>query len=152
MKINILSLERLEHRFDQYSKIESASSVKEGWIQMIRSGLNISLKQLGKKMKISPQSVKELEIREKNGSATLKALRNFAESLNLKLVYGFVPNGKTLSEMIDERAQKLAKEIVERSAQTMFLENQLNASFNLEKSIQLKKEEIKLRMPSILWD
>lgn len=152
MKINILSLERLEHRFDQYSKIESASSTKEGWIQMIRSGLNISLKQLGKKMKISPQSVKELEIREMNGSATLKALRNFAESLNLKLVYGFVPNGQTLSEMIDERAQKLAKEIVERSAQTMFLENQLNASFNLEKSIQVKKEEIKLRMPSILWD
>ena len=75
-----------------------------GWIYSIRQALGMSMRQLGNKMGITPQSVKEIEEREKSGTITLKVLRQFGQVLNLKLVYGFIPSDGSLEKIIEQRA------------------------------------------------
>jgi predicted DNA-binding mobile mystery protein A len=64
----------------------------EGWIHSIRVAIGMNLRQMGKRLGITPQSVKELEKREKSGSLTLRGLQEVANALNLKLVYILLPN------------------------------------------------------------
>ena len=107
---------------------------------------------MGNRLKISPQSVKELEAREANGSITLKGLREAGAAIDMKLVYGFVPKEKTIEEMIEARALEIATEIVMRTSQTMQLENQKNSKSRLKKAIKNRADEIKIKMPKYLWD
>ena len=101
---------------------------------------------------ITPQSVKEIEEREKNGTVSLKVLKQFGHSLNLKLVYGFIPINGSLEEMIEKRAHDLAKEIVNRTSISMKPEDQENNPKRVQKAIKEKAEELKLEMPKYLWD
>jgi transcriptional regulator with XRE-family HTH domain len=52
--------------------------------------MGLSLKQLGKRLKITPQGTKEIERREKDGSLTLQRLWEVAAALDKQLVYGLV--------------------------------------------------------------
>jgi len=123
-----------------------------GWIYSIRQALGMSLRQLGNKLNITPQSVKEIEEREKNGTVSLKVLKQFGQALNLKLVYGFLPINGSLEEIIERRAYELAKEIVNRTSISMRLEDQENNPKRIQKAIKEKTEELKSVMPKYLWD
>ncbi len=103
-------------------------------------------------MNKSPQSVKEIEEREANGSITLKTLREVGASLEMKLVYGFVPVNHSIEKMINQRAFEMAKEIVTRTSQTMQLEDQENTKKRIEAAIKNRADEIKRKMPRHLWD
>ncbi len=61
----------------------------QGWIYAMWTTLGMSLKQLGKKLGITAQSVRELEQREGEGAVSIKALKEIARVLDLNLVYGF---------------------------------------------------------------
>ena len=103
-------------------------------------------------MSITPQSVWEIEDREKNGSVTLNVLRQVGQALNMKLVYGFIPEQVSLKIMIEDRAKILAKEIVDRTSVSMELEDQKTSDNRLEKAIEEKAQELKTKMPRYLWD
>jgi predicted DNA-binding mobile mystery protein A len=107
---------------------------------------------LGDRLRISPQSVKEIEERETNGTITLNSLRDAANAIDMKLVYGFVSKHESLEQMIEKRAKELATEIVMRTHATMTLENQQNSKERIEKAIAQKTAEIKFEMPKYLWD
>ncbi len=112
----------------------------------------MSLRQLGNKINITAQSLKEIENREKLGTISLKVLRQVGEALQMKLVYGFIPKNYTLAKMIEERAKELAQEIVQRTSITMSLENQRTSDKNIQKAVREKTEEIKSAAPKYLWD
>jgi predicted DNA-binding mobile mystery protein A len=112
----------------------------------------MSLRQLGNRLHIAPQSVKEIEEREANGTITLKSLRDVANALDMQLVYGFVSKHESLEQMIEKRAKELAKEIVLRTHNTMTLEAQENSAERIEQAIAQKTAEIKYEMPKYLWD
>jgi len=112
----------------------------------------MSLRQLSERMKITPQSVKEIEEREKSASISLKVLRQAGDALEMKLVYGFIPRTKTLKKMVEERAVMLAKEIVMRTSKNMELEDQDVGSERLEQAIIEKAQDIQNKMPKYLWD
>jgi predicted DNA-binding mobile mystery protein A len=112
----------------------------------------MSLRQLGERMSITSQSVWEIEDREKNGSVTLNVLRQVGQVLNMKLVYGFIPEQSSLKKMIEERTMILAKEIVERTSVSMELEDQKTSEIRLEKAIEEKAQELITKMPRHLWD
>lgn len=152
MKKQILILEHVEAKITQLKKAEDLVLPPAGWIYSIRQALGMSLRQLGNRMGITPQSVKEIEEREKNGTVTLKVLRQFGQSLNLKLVYGFIPTEGNLEKLIEQRAWELAKEIVTRTSASMKLEDQENKPDRLKKAVKEKAEELKLQMPKYLWD
>jgi predicted DNA-binding mobile mystery protein A len=112
----------------------------------------MSLRQLGERLKISSQSVKEIEDREANGTITLNSLKDAANALDLKMVYGFVAKHGSLAQMIEERAKEIATEIVMRTNTTMTLEDQQNSKERIEQAIAQKTSEIKFDMPKYLWD
>lgn len=152
MKRQILILDHVNAKIAQLKKAEDLVIPPAGWIYSIRQALGMSMRQLGNRMGITPQSVKEIEEREKNGTVTLKVLRQFGHALNLKLVYGFVPSEGTLEKIIERRALELATEIVKRTSASMKLEDQENKPDRLKKAVREKAEEIKFQMPKYFWE
>jgi len=152
MKTKKLIREQLDNKIAKFRELNNIVLPSQGWIYSIRQGINMSLRQLGQKLSITPQSVKEIEEREKNGTISIKVLRQVAAALNMKFVYGFIPSEITLEGMIEKRAEELARSIVERTSVQMGLEDQKNTPERLEKAIKEKAAEIKNDMPKILWD
>lgn len=152
MNTKRLIREQLDNKIVKFSSLENIVIPPQGWIYSIRQGINMSLRQLGQRMSITPQSVKEIEEREKNGTVSIKVLKQTAAALNMKFVYGFIPSEKTLEGMIDKKAEELARSIVERTSIHMGLENQRISTAKINNSIQEKAVEIKNDMPKILWD
>lgn len=72
--------------------------------------------------------------------------------MNLKLVYGFVPQKGKLEDIIEERAYELAMEIVNRTSVTMRLEDQENNPARIRRAIKEKAKEYIAEMPRYLWD
>jgi len=147
-----LILEQIDNKIVQLKKIEDLAMPSSGWIYAIRQALGMTLRQLGNKMGITPQSVKEIEVREKNGTISLNVLQQFGKALGLKLIYGFIPSHASLDMIIEKRAEEIAREIVIRTSASMKLENQENSAKRIRKAISEKATEIKLEMPKYLWD
>jgi len=152
MKKQTLILEQVDAKISQLIKAENFVMPPSGWVFSIRQALGMSMRQLGNKMGITPQSVKEIEEREKNGTVTVKVLRQFGQALELKLIYGFIPPDGSIEKIIERRAMELAIEIVNRTSTSMNLEDQENKPDRLRKAVKEKAEEIKLQMPKYLWD
>lgn len=147
-----LMLEQIDKKMQKFALIEDSDLPPKGWIYSIRTALNMSLVQLGRRLKKTAQSVKEIEERERDKSLTLKRLIEVANALNLKFVYGFVPIDSSLENLIEKRAAEVAREIVLRTSQTMSLEDQQNSGTRLQKAITDRAEKIKQEMPKYLWD
>ena len=147
-----LLLEQTDKKIQVFKELKTVRTPTKGWINTFRIALKMSLRQLGHRLQIAPQSVKEIEVREANGTITLKSLRDVANALDMQLVYGFVCKHESLEQMIEKRALALAKEIVLRTHNTMILEDQQNSAERIEQAITQKTAEIKYEMPKYLWD
>jgi predicted DNA-binding mobile mystery protein A len=147
-----LLIEQVDRKLKSFRALNKVIVPKKGWIYTVRTALKMSLRQLGEKMKITPQSVSEIEQREANESITLKSLRETAQALDMQLVYGFIPKEGSLEKMIEKRATEIALKIVMRTSNTMKLEDQENSKKRLEKNIKSKAREIIDTMPKHLWD
>jgi predicted DNA-binding mobile mystery protein A len=147
-----LLLQQTDKKLYAFIDLKATVVPSKGWINAFRSALKMSLRQLGNRLNIAPQSTKEIEEREANGTITLNNLRDVANALDMQLVYGFVSKHKSLEQMIEKRASELANEIVMRTNNTMALEDQQNSKKRIEQAITQKTFEIKSEMPKYLWD
>ncbi len=147
-----LQLQQLSRKMRTFPNQQDSAMPPSGWINAIRTALGMSLQQLGDKMSITKQSVQNIEKREKDGSVTIKSLREIAKAMDMHLVYGFVPIDGSLEALIDRKAKELAIQIVMRTSNTMKLEDQENTKKRIEKAIQERTDSIKNEMPKILWD
>lgn len=146
-----LQLEQLDKKIKDFKKVSSLIP-PSGWVFSIRLTLKMSLAQLGKKLGISAQSVREMEQRERQGNISLKNLDEVAKVLGLRLVYGFYSPDKSLKKIIDDRAYKMAEQIVARAHKTMQLENQANSQTRLKKAVKERAKEIIDKNIKSLWD
>jgi len=151
MKTQELILTQADNRIRKFAKITEGNPPL-GWICTIRMALGMSLRQLGKIAKMTPQGIKDIETREKNGNITLAALNQLGKDLNMRLVYGFVPNEGSLQKKIDKQSITLATKIVSRTSINMTLEDQAISPAMLKKSIRAKAQEIKQRNLKSLWE
>ena len=147
-----LVIEQLDRRLAKLRVLEEVDVPSKGWINAIRTTLNMSLVQLAKRLNKTSVSVKEIEEREQNKTITLNKLIEVGEALDLRLVYGFLPKGSSIQTMIEKRAQQVAREIVMRTSHTMKLEEQENREERLQQAIKDRAEILKQEMPKHLWD
>ena len=147
-----LLIQQLDKKLLLNKNLRSIETPPEGWIHAIRTAIKMSLRQLAILLKMTPQGVRQIEQREKDGSITLKNLREAGKALNMQLVYGFVPKEESLEKIIEKKAYEIAKEIVMRTSHSMLLEDQENSRQRIEKAIKERAEEIKNEMPGYLWD
>jgi predicted DNA-binding mobile mystery protein A len=147
-----LQIEQLESRIKLFSTTRQFPNPPTGWVKAIRLALGMTMKQLANKLKITKQSVQEIEMREKEGSITLKSLKETALALDMELVYGFVPKEGTLDKYIESKARNLAELIVYRTSNSMKLEDQQNTNERIKKAIDERTILIKQELPKALWD
>ncbi len=135
-----------------FTSLQKVAPPPTGWIKAIRNAIGMSMLQLAKRLSITKQSVQDIERREKDGSISIKALREAARALDMQLIYGFVPNDGSLEALIDRKAKELATQIVQRTSNSMKLEDQENSKQRIEKAIEERAAIIKNEMPKTLWD
>lgn len=147
-----LQLQQLASKMEAFNPLKKVAIPPTGWIRAIRLALGMSSQQLGNKLAITRQGVQDMERREKDGSITLKSLQEAANALDMKLVYGLVPNDNSLEALIDRKAKELAIQIVLRTSNSMRLEDQENSEKRIKKAIEERAEAIKRDMPKNLWN
>ena len=147
-----LILSQLDTKIKKMNTLSINDIPSTGWIRAIRLALGMSQEQLGKKLKITRQSVQELELREKDGTISLKTLKEVARVMEIQLVYGFIPNEGSLEALVEKKSIEMAKRIVMRTSHSMNLEDQQNSGNRLQKAIKERAQTIKNEMPKILWD
>lgn len=147
-----LPFQQLNNKMLGFASLRQVAMPPTGWIRAIRTAIGMSMQQLGNRLHVSKQAVMDMEKREKEGSITIKSLREIARVLDMQLVYGFVPNDGSLEALIEKRATELATQIVMRTAHTMKLEEQANSKSRMEAAIQERAAAIQNERPRILWD
>lgn len=147
-----LRIAQLDKKMAQLAGAKNLTFPGEGWVYALRTALGMSLRQLGNRLGITPQGVKDIERREKDGSITLQRLREVAAALDMHLVYGLVPKDQSLEKMIEKRAYELAREIVLKTSHTMHLENQGLDDKAVKAAIEKRAEKIKNELPKNLWN
>jgi predicted DNA-binding mobile mystery protein A len=147
-----LQLEQLNRKLMDFHTASKVTPPPTGWLKALRVSLGMSLQQLADKLSITKQSVQEIETREKEGSITLKSLKEAANAMDMQLVYALVPKDGTLDNLIDRKATELAIRIVSRTSNNMKLEDQENSKERLKKAIEERTAIIKNEMPKTLWD
>ena len=147
-----LLIEQLDQKLQSFSESRKVLVPERGWINTIRTTLNMTMAQLGAKLNITRQGVKKIEESEANGAITLNSLKDVAKVMDLKLVYALVPKNGTFDELIQTRAEKLAQKIVLRTNQNMKLEDQGIGDEKIAKTIKDLADEIKREMRKSLWD
>lgn len=147
-----LQIEQLDRKLKRFKDAMHVPQPEIGWLKTIRISLGMSLQQVAEKLAITKQSVQEIETREKDGTITINNLKETADALDMRLIYGLVPKDGTLDDLIDRKAKELALRIVSRTSNTMKLEDQENSKARLQKAVEERKAAIKNEMPKSLWD
>jgi predicted DNA-binding mobile mystery protein A len=148
----MLLIEQLDKKLEKFSVLKEADIPPRGWINAVRTAMNMSLVQLAKRLKKTSVSVKEIEEREQNKTITLNKLIEVAEKLDLQFVYALLPKESSIEKIIEKRALQVAREIVMRTSHSMKLEEQENRDDRLQRAIKDRAEQIKQEMPKYLWD
>lgn len=123
-----------------------------GWIRTLRQALNMSQKQIGQRLGISRQGVQLLERRESEGGISLNSLRDVAHAMDMELVYALIPRDGSLEKLVFRKARALAESIVQRTSQSMTLEDQKVSDQRLNESIREMTETFVRELPKSLWD
>jgi predicted DNA-binding mobile mystery protein A len=125
---------RLDSKFDLIRPIDRFAQPPKGWIRAIRDALGMSLRQLGDRLGMAPQSVGNIEESEANDTIQLKTLKRVAEAMDCVVVYALVPKS-SLTNMVDQRAREIALRALGRVSHSMALEDQ-EVNRDLEGRIQ----------------
>ena len=145
-------LDETQGKLNPFSVLKSEIKPDNGWVNAIRVSIKMSLRQLGERLHITPQGVRDLEKREKEGAITINTLKEVGRVLDMDLVYGFISRHNSLEDMIEERAREIAEEVVLKTRKTIHPKNQKNSEIDTKKEILHKTYEISSTMPSYLWD
>ncbi|MCB0509165.1 MAG: XRE family transcriptional regulator, partial [Bacteroidetes bacterium] len=122
-KKNIL-IEQLERKLVHFKDAGKVLVPEKGWVNAIRTTLNMTREQLGHKLDMTKGAIQKIEDREVTGQISLKKLKDVGDALDMNLVYGFIPKDGSIQNLIHLKAEKLARKIVLRANQTMILEDQ----------------------------
>ena len=113
--------------------------------------LGLSARQLGKKAGFDQSRISRLENAEKNGNLKVSSLQKIAKGLNMRFVYGFVPE-ESLEQMVRAQAERIALKRLKTLNITMRLEKQGLSSEEQKKALKDMIEKILVEQPKDFWD
>jgi predicted DNA-binding mobile mystery protein A len=148
---NNLRIKQIDKKLEQNNRLLKGAPAN-GWIRDVRTSLNMSAEQLGKRLNIGAEGVKKMEQRERNKNITLKNLDEAARAFGLRLTYGFSAPQDNLEQLVAAKAKGKAKTVVARTNRTMSLEKQANSKARLQRSVKELAGELARKKPKYLWD
>jgi predicted DNA-binding mobile mystery protein A len=147
-----LLIEQLDQKLGNFKDAGMVLVPQKGWVNTIRTTLNMTRDQLGAKLNLTKGAIQKIEEREATGQITINKLKDVGNALNMKFVYGFIPKDGTIESLVNLKAEKLARKIVLRTNQNMKLEDQGIGDEKIAKTIKELANEIKGEMKKSLWD
>ena len=144
-------IEQLDRKLKPFYEIKNIEVPERGWVYTIRTALNMTLQQLGHKLKITSQGVRDIEKRELSGSISIKSLNEVAKALDMQFVYGFVSNHSSLEKFIELKARELAEKMVIKNS-NIADEKVVLGEDEVQLEIEYFAREIKREIPKSLWD
>jgi len=150
-KKNLL-ITQLDQKLKPFVAAKKSLVPPKGWLHTIRTGMNMTMEQLGNKLGITKQGVKKIEESEAKGTISINTLKEVANALDMQLIYGFVPKNGTVKELIAQKAEKFATKIVMRTHKNMQLENQAITNDKINQAIADLKEELIRELNRSIWD
>lgn len=146
-----LKLRQLDSSLRPFQSVRSVSRPRLGWLAEVRNALGMTTAQLGRRFGVTKQRVGALERAEAEGKITLSSLQRTARALGCEFVYAVVPRG-SLEETLDRQAQRVATEMVRRTAHSMWLERQESSDAEASAQIRDLAEKLRVGRRSRLWD
>ncbi|MEQ9424907.1 MAG: mobile mystery protein A [Cyclobacteriaceae bacterium] len=147
-----LLIEQLDQKLVNFKEAAMILVPTKGWINTIRTTINMTRDQLGTKLEMTKGAIQKIEEREASGQITINKLKDVGQALNMKFVYGFIPNDGSIEKLISIESEKLARKIVLRTNQNMKLENQGIGDEKITKTIKDLAIEIKREVRRSIWD
>ena len=147
-----LLIEQLDQKLANFKDAGMVLVPQKGWVNTIRTNLNMTMDQLGAKLDFTKGAIQKIEEREATGQITINKLKDVGNALNMKFVYGFIPKDGTVENLVNLKSEKLARKIVLRTNQNMKLEDQAIGDEKITKTIKELADEIKREMRKSLWD
>ena len=135
-----LRLNQLDRSLEPFVGSHSVSRPQRGWLRAVREALGITIREIARKMRKTPQTVASFEKSEAADRITLQTLRHYAEAMDCELVYAIVPKAGSLKKLAENRAQKKAESDVRAVEHTMTLEDQ--ATNGIQDKIELETKRI----------
>jgi predicted DNA-binding mobile mystery protein A len=145
-----LRLSQLERAIKPFEVISVRSAPPGGWLRSIRESLGRSLRSQATLVSLAPTTLHKSELSEAEGRITLAQLRKLAAGLNCELVYALVPR-QPLHEMVEARAESLARKEVMEVTHTMSLENQRPSDPFVERQVAARRQELLSGSWARLW-
>ena len=147
-----LLIEQLDQKLANFKDAGMVLVPLKGWVNTIRTTLNMTRDQLGTKLDLTKGAIQKIEEREATGQITINKLKDVGNALNMRFVYGYIPKDGTIESLVNLKAEKLARKIVLRTNQNMKLEDQGIGDEKIAKTIKELANEIKREMKKSLWD
>lgn len=121
-----------------------------GWLRAIRQALGITTRQLATSVGVTQAAIVDTERTEAKGDITLATLQRYAAALDCELSYALVPK-RPLQEMVEERADRIARDQVSRVRHSMALEDQQTSKEYVEREVAEQKRKLLEGKRSRLW-
>ena len=107
--LNVTRLAELDAQLREYARLQRDGAPRCGWVRTIRLAFGMSSSALGRRIGISAQGVRKLEVAEAEASITLRTLSKIAHGLDCDVLYVLVPR-TSLIEHVARRAQELEED------------------------------------------
>lgn len=143
--------DQLDKKLKPLKDFAASEAPPQGWIKTLREALGLSAFQLAKMVGIERSRISRLENAEPSGNLKLSSLQKIAQGLNMKFVYGFVPED-SLEQMIRNRAESMAFRRLKKLDNTMKLERQSLSEEEKKDALKDMTEKILIDNPKELWD
>lgn len=147
-----LLIEQLDQKLKNFKDSAMVLVPTKGWINTIRTTLNMTREQLGTKLELTKGAIQKIEEREASGQITINKLKDVGQGLDMKFVYGFVPIDGSIENLISLKSEELARKIVMRTNQNMKLEDQGIGDEKINKTIKDLAKEIHREVRKSIWD
>ncbi len=141
MKTQQLSVKQVDAKLAPWQAARHFFQPSIGWVKTLRQTLGMTSAQLAFRLGVNRSRIIAIEHAETQGTLKLKTLGQVAEALNCDLVYAFVPR-KPLSNILEDRANEVAKRHLDQVSHSMALENQQTS--NIAREEILKTETTRL--------
>src|SRR5690349_19037310 len=117
-----LPIEHLDKALAGWRSLDG-SRPRMGWLRAIREALGMTTRQMARRVGVTQNAVSIAERSEARNDISLATLQRYAAALECELVYALVPK-RSLEALLEERADRIARDQVSRVRHSMALEDQ----------------------------
>lgn len=149
MILKFLASQQLDTALAQW-RLLPRSRPSGGWLRAIRTAIGMTTRQLATRVGVTQSAVVDAERTEAKGDITLATLQRYAAALDCELAYALVPK-RPLQELLEERAEYIARDQVARVRHSMALEDQHTSQQHSKREVADLRRKLLEGKRSRLW-